>query len=63
MAKVTAGKHWLSDDDAYSNEVGRGAVSDNNEVGGMKREEAHRSPFKRKQQANNNVCPVFSLLC
>ena len=62
VAKITAGKHWLSDDDAYSNEVGGGAVLDNDEVGGVEREEARRSPFKGKQQANNNVCPVFSLL-
>ena len=62
VAKITAGKHWLSDDDAYSDEVGGGAVSDNDEVGGVEREEARRSPFKGKQRANNNVCPVFSLL-
>ena len=62
VAKVTAGKRRSSDDDAYSEEVGRGAVSDNDEVGGVEREEARRSPFKGKQRANNTVCPVFSLL-
>ena len=63
VTRVTAGKFQMSDDDAYTNEVGGGAVSDKDEVEGVECEEARNSPAKGKQQANNKVCCVLSLLC
>lgn len=63
VSRVTAGKFQMSDDNAYTNEVDRGAVSDNDEVEGVEREDALNSPAKGKQRANNKVCSVLSLLC
>ena len=63
VTRVTAGKYQISDDDTHTNEVGRGAVSDNDEVEGVECEEARNSPAKGKQRANNKVCSVLSLLC
>lgn len=63
VVRATAGKHRLSDDDTYAGEVGRGAVSDNDELEGAECEEARNSPLKGKRRANNDVCSVLSLLC
>ena len=62
VVRITTSKCQLSDDDTNANKVGRGAVSDNNEVEGVECEEACNSPFKGKQRANNNVCSFSSLL-
>src|SRR5712691_8223714 len=61
VTRVTAGKYQMIDDDAHANEVGRGAVSDDDEVEGVECEEARNSPAKGKQRANNKVCSVLSL--
>jgi len=63
VVRATAGKHWLSDNDTYAGEVGRGAVSDNDKLEGAECEKARNSPLKGKRQANNDVCSVLSLLC
>jgi hypothetical protein len=64
VVRVTAtGKHRLSDNNTYADEVGRGAVSDNDKHEGPEYEEAHNSPLKGKQQANNNIHSISSLLC
>jgi len=63
VVRATAGKHRLSDDNTYAGEVGRGAVSDNDELEGAECEEARNSPLKGKRRANNDVCSVLSLLC
>ena len=64
VVRVTAtSKHRLSDDDTYADEVGRGAVSDNDEREGPEYEEARNSPLKGKKRANNNVRSILSLLC
>ena len=63
VVRATAGKHQLSDNDTYAGEVSKGAVSDNDKLEGAECEKAHNSPLKGKQQANNNVCSVLSLLC
>ena len=63
MIRVTAGKYWLIDNDTYVNEVGRVAVSDNDEIEGAECEEACNSPLKGKKQANNNIHSVLSVLC
>ena len=63
MIRVTAGKYRLIDNDAYVNEVGGVAVSDNDEVEGAECEEACNSPLKGKKRANNYVHSVLSVLC
>ena len=62
VVRVTTSKRQLSDDDTNADEVGGGAVSDNNEIEGVECEEARNSPFKGKRRANNNVCSFSSLL-
>lgn len=63
VTTVTAGKYQMRVDDAHASEVGRGAVSDDDEVEGVECEEARNSPAKGKWRANNKVCLVLSLLC
>jgi hypothetical protein len=62
VAKVTADKPQLSNEDTYTNDVGGGAVLDNNEVVGVECEEAYNSLLKGKQWANNKVYYILSLL-
>jgi hypothetical protein len=60
---MATGKHQLSDNNTYADEVGRGTVLDNDECEGLEYEEAYNSPLKGKQWANNNICSISSFLC
>ena len=62
VVKVTTNKRRFTDDDTYADDVGGGAVSDNDELEGPECEEARNSPLKGKQRANNSVCCVLSFL-